>query len=184
MMGTETMESKTEAVESTSIAASETERQNSGELLQLVTFVVGTEEFAIPILNVQEINRMMQITKVPKSPEFIEGVINLRGKIIPVMDLRKRFGIEAIENSVDSRIVVVEVTDRVVGFIVDRVNEVLRIQSDIVEPPPSMICGLDSDIVSGVGKLDDRLLIMLSLDHLLSSDELEQFEQATSGMAA
>ena len=73
-------------------------RQADGELLQLVTFMVGTEEFAIPILSVQEINRMMQITRVPQSPTFIEGVINLRGKIIPVMDLRKRFGVDSLED--------------------------------------------------------------------------------------
>src|SRR5690606_23140614 len=80
-----------------------------GELLQLVSFMVGDEEFAIPILSVQEINRMMQITRVPQSPPFVEGVINLRGKIIPVMDLRKRFGLSTPENSADSRIIVVEV---------------------------------------------------------------------------
>ena len=90
----------------------DTQNQNDGELLQLVSFVVGTEEYAIPILRVQEINRMMQITRVPQSPEFVEGVINLRGKIIPVVDLRSRFGLDRIENHSDNRIIVVEVLGR------------------------------------------------------------------------
>lgn len=148
--------------------------QNSGELLQLVSFVVGTEEFAIPILSVQEINRMMPITRVPQSPKFIKGVINLRGKIIPVMDLRKRFGMESHETTTDSRIIVVEVASHVIGFTVDRVNEVLRINANIVELPPAMVCGIDSDYVQGVGKLEDRLLILLSLDRLFNSHDIDE----------
>lgn len=152
-----------------------------GELLQLVSFMIGDEEFAIPILAVQEINRMMQITRVPQSPAFVEGVINLRGKIIPVMDLRKRFGMPALENSADSRIIVVEVRarngggNRVIGFTVDRVNEVLRISESIVEPTPAMVAssgGVDSDYVQGVGKLDDRLLILLNLEKLFGAAHL------------
>ncbi len=153
-------------------------RQADSELLQLVSFMVGTEEFAIPILSVQEINRMMQITRVPGSPPFIEGVINLRGKIIPVLNLRKRFGMDSVEQSNDARIIVVEVSNRVIGFTVDRVNEVLRIPADIVEPPPTMVCGVDSDYVQGVGKLDDRLLILLNLDQLFSAEELAAADAA------
>jgi purine-binding chemotaxis protein CheW len=165
-----------------------------GELLQLVSFMIGEEEFAIPILSVQEINRMMQITRVPQSPPFVEGVINLRGKIIPVMDLRKRFGLPALEDSADSRIIVVEVgTDdgssqtRVIGFTVDRVNEVLRISESIVEPPPSMVVagqGGDSDYVQGVGKLDDRLLILLSLSKLFGKHDLVAVDRMTTAAAA
>ncbi len=153
-------------------------RQSDGELLQLVSFMVGTEEFAVPILSVQEINRMMQITKVPQSPPFIEGVINLRGKIIPVMDLRKRFGLQETGDASDERIIVVEVGSRVIGFTVDQVNEVLRISANIVEPPPSMVCGVDSDYVQGVGKLEDRLLILLDLDRLFSGNDLAQLDAA------
>jgi len=151
--------------------------QADSELLQLVTFVVGTEEFAVSILSVREINRMMQITRVPQSPPFIEGVINLRGSIIPVMDLRKRFSVEALKDTSDSRIVVVEVSSRVIGFTVDRVNEVLRIDAGIVEPPPSMVAGIDSEYVQGVGKLDDRLLILLDLERLFNDKDLEQVDQ-------
>lgn len=154
-----------------------------GELLQLVTFKVGSEEYAISILTVQEINRMMQITPVPQSPAFIEGVINLRGKIIPVMDLRKRFGRDAAEDREDSRIIVVEVASRVIGFTVDQVNEVLRISSGIIEPPPPMVCGADSGYVKGVGKLEDRLLILLDLDRLLNAEELRKVDQAAGAGA-
>ena len=165
-----------------SVAGSETQDSGKGdsEFLQLVTFMVASEEFAIPILSVQEINRMMQITRVPQSPGFIEGVINLRGKIIPVMDLRKRFNVEPAADTSASRIVVVEVATRVIGFTVDRVNEVLRINSNIVEAPPSMVSGVDSEYVQGVGKLDDRLLILLNLDRLFSDEDLQRVDQATA----
>jgi purine-binding chemotaxis protein CheW len=157
---------------------------SDSELLQLVSFVVGTEEFAIPILSVQEINRMMQITRVPQSPPFIEGVINLRGKIIPVMDLRKRFGMPKLENSADARIIVVEVGSRVIGFTVDRVNEVLRISASIVEPAPAMVTGVDSDYVQGVGKLEDRLLILISLEKLFNERQLQQADAAVASANA
>ena len=160
-------------MDATSAATSASALEGTGnELLQLVTFVVGTEEFAVPILSVQEINRMMQITRVPQSPAFVEGVINLRGKIIPVVDLRKRFGIGVEGDNADNRIIVVEVSGRVIGFTVDRVNEVLRIPSGIVEPPPAMVCGIDSEYVQGVGKLEDRLLILLDIGRLFGAGEL------------
>ncbi len=153
------------------VAATETAGGRAGEQqLQLVTFGLGEEEFAVDILAVQEINRMMALTRVPQSPPEVEGVINLRGKIIPVMDLRKRFGLEPAKRNDQSRIVVVEVHGRVLGFIVDRVSEVLRISSAIVEPAPQMVCSVDSEFIAGVGKLEDRLLIMLDLRKLFSPE--------------
>lgn len=138
--------------------------------LQLVTFEVGAEQFAIDILAVQEINRMMQITKVPQSPPCLEGVINLRGRIIPVIDLRKRFGMEASSRDEDCRIVVVEVQTRVLGFIVDRVNEVLRVDSTIVDAAPSMTTTVDRDFIRGVAKLTSGLVILLDISKLLSAE--------------
>lgn len=173
-------EAKMQAIE-TGVAETQTVEHGSGEeLIQLVTFVVGEEEFAVPILSVQEINRMMQITRVPQSPAFVEGVVNLRGKIIPVVDLRKRFGLAQKESTGDNRIVVVEVTGRVIGFLVDRVNEVLRIHSRIIEPPPAMVCGIDSEYVQSVGKLDDRLLILLDLERLFGGEEAAALDRATA----
>lgn len=152
--------------------------------LQLVTFEVANEEFAVDILAVQEINRMMDLTRVPQSPEDVEGVINLRGKIIPVLDLRKRFGFPATERNEHSRIVVVNVNDRVIGFIVDRVHEVLRISRSIVEPAPAMVCSVDSAFIAGVGKLDDRLLILLDLSQLFNGSMLQAADETTSTMTA
>lgn len=141
----------------------------TGEQLQLVTFEVAGEEFAVDILAVQEINRMLDLTRVPQSPPEIEGVINLRGRIIPVIDLRKRFALPAADRSEHNRIVVVEVNGRVLGFIVDRVHEVLRINSSIVDPAPDMVTSVDSEFIQGVGKLEDRLLILLDLRRLLAT---------------
>ncbi|MFN9993441.1 MAG: chemotaxis protein CheW [Phycisphaerales bacterium] len=143
--------------------------QTGGQQLQLVTFEVAGEEFAVDILAVQEINRMMELTRVPHSPPEVEGVINLRGKIIPVLDLRKRFKLAPGKRDESNRIIVVEVGGRVVGFIVDQVHEVLRIDSGIVEPAPAMVCSIDSEFISGVGKLNDRLLILLDVNRLFAA---------------
>ncbi len=141
------------------------------ELLQLVSFKIGEEEFGIDILKVQEINRMMQITKVPNSPDFIDGVVNLRGRIIPVIDLRTRLNMPRIDHDNRTRIIVVDLNGVTVGFIVDEVSEVLRIPKSITEPPPAMVAGIDSDYITAVGKLEDRLLILLDLEKIFSVDE-------------
>jgi purine-binding chemotaxis protein CheW len=144
--------------------------QSHGELLQLVSFHVGGEEFGLDILRVQEIIRVQQLTRVPNSPDFVEGVINLRGKVIPVIALRKRFGLEILAQDKQTRIVVVEVRGAVLGFMVDSVSEVLRIPADTVEPPPRL-GKVEREYVSGVGKLNDRLLILLDVDRLMSDSE-------------
>ncbi len=148
-------------------------RRGDDELLQLVTFSIGEEEFGVDILKVQEIIRTMEITKVPRAPEFVEGVINLRGKVIPIIDLRRRFSMTARSHDSNTRIIVIEITRMIVGFVVDAVSEVLRIPVDTVEAAPPVVAGLDSDYISGVGKLHDRLLILLDLDRLLSADDME-----------
>ena len=146
-------------------------RQDGG-LLQLVTFAISDEEFGIDILRVQEIIRMMEITKVPNSPPSVEGVLNLRGKVIPVIDLRRRFGMPHRDHDRQTRIIVVEISEKVIGFVVDGVSEVLRIASSTVEPPPSVVGGVESEYIKGIGKLENRLLILLDLDTLLSNEEM------------
>lgn len=141
-------------------------------LIQLVTFKVGEEEFGVDILKVQEIIRMMPITKVPNSPIFVEGVINLRGKVIPVIDMRKRFGMPVTGHNNETRIEVMDLQGQIVGFVVDAVREVLRIKESTVEPPPPVVAGIGSEFMKGVGKLEDRLLILLDLDKLLTESEL------------
>lgn len=147
--------------------------EETGDLLQLVTFTIANEEFGLDILLVQEIIRVLPITKVPGAPEFVEGVINIRGKVIPIMDLRQRFGLAAKEHDSHTRIIVVELQALMVGFVVDAVSEVLRLPSGTVEPAPPLVAGIDSEYIKGVGKLEDRLLILLDLDSLLDNEEKE-----------
>ncbi len=149
----------------------EAQKRQDAELLQLVTFSIGEEEFGVDILKVQEIIRTMEITKVPRAPAFVEGVINLRGKVIPIIDLRRRFGLQSRKHDKHTRIIVIEISNMIVGFVVDSVSEVLRIPANTVEPPPPVVAGLESEYISGVGKLEDRLLILLDLDRLLSGEE-------------
>ena len=153
--------------------ATEDRDRRDDDLLQLVTFSIGSEEFGVDILKVIEIIRTMEITKVPKAPAFVEGVINLRGLVIPIIDLRRRFGLAEKAGGSDTRIIVIEINGMSVGFVVDSVSEVLRIPANTVEPAPPVVAGVDSDYISGVGKLEDRLLILLDLDKLLSADDLE-----------
>lgn len=153
------------------------ENKNTSEILQLVGFKIGQEEFGINILAVQEIIKIIDITKVPNASEYIEGVINLRGRIIPIVHLRKRLRMPVIEMDKNSRIIVVEISGKTVGFIVDEVQEVLRISSDITEKPPELASGVDSDYIVAVAKLDDRLLILLDLEKTLANDELEELDR-------
>lgn len=142
--------------------------------LQMVVFKLGQEEYGIPITQVQEINRLTSPTKIPNSPAFVEGVINLRGKIIPILDLRKRFGLAQVDYSEESRIVVVEIGGNTVGVTVDSVNEVLRLPSANIEPTPSIVAGIGAEYLNGVGKINDRLLILLDLNKILSQNERAQ----------
>jgi len=139
----------------------------SEELLQLVSFKIGDEEFGVDILKVQEINRMLQVTHVPNAPAYVEGVINLRGKVIPVVDLRQRLGLERKEKDKHTRIIVMELSGKVVGFVVDAVSEVLRIPRSVTEPPPQVAGGMNADYITAVGKLEDRLLTLLDLEKVL-----------------
>lgn len=152
------------------------EEFESNEELQLVIFRLNKEEYGLPITKVQEINRLVPITKLPQTPAFVEGIINLRGRIIPIIDLRKRFQLAAKESDDDSRIIIVEVSGQTVGVIVDSVAEVVRILRAEVEPPPPAFI-LDAKFIEGVGKVEDRLLILLNIDRILTSQEEIQLKQ-------
>jgi len=153
--------------------------QHQGDLLQLVSFVIQGEEFGVDILKVQEIIRPLDITRVPNAPAFVEGVINLRGRIIPIVDLRARFGLPPRERDKDTRIVVVELDEQVTGFMMDAVKEVIRVDRNVIEPPPELAIGVDTDYLKGVAKLDDRLLILLDLEEVLSDEELHAVSAAS-----
>ncbi|HHY10531.1 MAG TPA: purine-binding chemotaxis protein CheW [Firmicutes bacterium] len=143
---------------------------------QLVVFRLHNEEFGVEITDVREIVKPRHITRLPHVDDFIEGVTNLRGEVIPVICLRKRFGLEAQENTQETRIIILEVNDKLVGFIVDAVTETLRLAEDAIEPPPTSIAGLRADYLAGVGKLNDRLLILLEVGKILTSSEQIQLE--------
>ncbi len=145
--------------------------------LQLVTFRLANEEYGLPITKVQEINRLVPVTKLPQTPSFMEGIINLRGRIIPVIDLRKRFELPITAHDEDTRIIIVEINGQTVGVTVDAVTEVVRISTANVEPPPQSVT-VNSRYISGVGKQDGRLIILLEIDQILS----EQEEQAVRQM--
>ncbi len=146
--------------------------ETAGEsFLQLVTCRIGGEEYAVDILSVQEIIRMVEITKVPKAPGYVEGVINLRGRIVPVLDLRRRLGMADIERTVSTRIVVVTVRGKAVGLVVDAVSEVLRVPQRAIEAAPALGNAAGAEFTQGVGRLQDRLLTLLDLQRLLLPQE-------------
>ena len=139
--------------------------------VQLVVFKLGNEEYGVPITQVKEINRLTTATKVPKSPVFIEGIINLRGQIIPIIDMKKRFDLTVVEYTADARVIVIQVGQQTFGIEVDAVSEVLRISVGNIEKAPAIVAGIDARYITGVAKVGERLLILLDLDKLLSEEE-------------
>ncbi len=150
--------------------------QLSGQTHQVVSFALGGEEYGVDIAQVQEINRMVPITHVPRAPRFMEGVINLRGQLIPIIDLRTRFGMPRAEHSKTTRIVVTEIGTKRVGMVVDSVSEVLRIPVEQIEDAPDIIAGVETEYIRGVGKMGDRLIIMLDLARVISGCEKRDLE--------
>ena len=138
--------------------------------VQLVIFKLANEDYGLPIQKVQEINRIVPVTRLPQTPDFMEGIINLRGRVSPVVDLRKRFGLNAKPHEDDTRIMIVDIDGQTVGIIVDAVNEVVQMQGSSIEPPPPTFI-LDARYIEGVGKLEDRLIILLNIDQVLTSQE-------------
>ncbi len=146
---------------------------------QLVVFDLAAESYGVDINVVQSIIQMQEITRIPRTPEFVDGVINLRGKIIPVVDSRKRFGLEEGERNSDNRIVVASIGGQDIGMVVDAVSEVLRIPMDAVEPPSSLITSQDSDYIRGIAKVEDRLVILLDLERVFTDQEKAALAEAT-----
>jgi purine-binding chemotaxis protein CheW len=152
--------------------------------LQVVGFRIGSETFGVRIGSVREIVRVPEITAVPSAPETVEGVINLRGKIIPVMDLRKRFGQSQIQPDKKNRILVVELENKLVGLIVNAASEVLKIAPSEIEAPGNLFSEGESSYVTGVGKLKGRLIILLDIAKLLHRPEFKRFEEAAELVGA
>jgi purine-binding chemotaxis protein CheW len=151
--------------------------------LQIVGFRIGTETYGVRIGSVREIVRVPEITTVPSAPDLIEGVINLRGKIIPVMDLRKRFGAAPAQPDKKNRILVVEMDNKLIGLIVSSASEVLKIPPSEIEAPGSVFADSESNYVTGVGKLKGRLIILLDIARLLHQPEYRKLEEAVDPVA-
>ena len=150
--------------------------------LQVVGFRIGRETFGLPISIVREIVRVPEITAVPNAPDYIEGVINLRGRIIPVVDLRKRFGEKSFEANKKNRIVVVELESRLVGLIVNSASEVLRISPSEIDEPHNVFREGELNYITGIGKLNGRLVILLDLSRVLQRGELNGLDDVTDAM--
>jgi purine-binding chemotaxis protein CheW len=140
--------------------------------MQLVSFTLAKELYGIEITKVREIILITDITRIPEAPHFLKGLINLRSTVIPVIDLRARFGLPEGELNDESRIMVLQACGKTIGVVVDAVSEVLRVKHDQIAPPPPTVAGLGRDYLSGLVKLDDRLLILLDIDKIFGEEEI------------
>ena len=152
----------------------------SGDSQQMVGFAIGSEEFCVDILKVQEIIRMVRITHLPNAPEYVEGIINLRGKVIPVIDFRKKMHFSETDeiDEQSRRIVVVSFASTLVGLIVDRVSQVLKISSDQITATPEVIKGYDSECLMGVGRVGEQLIVLLDLEKMFKQEEISALHDA------
>jgi purine-binding chemotaxis protein CheW len=149
------------------------DRRDTGELRQFISFSVGQEEYGLELLRVKEVIRIREITWLPKAPTFVKGIINLRGDVIPIIDLRDKFGLESRENTAATRVIVVEVDGRLMGMVVDSASQVVRIPTDQIDPPPPVLGVLSREFITGVGKVDGKLIILLNTDAILTIEELQ-----------
>lgn len=152
-------------------AVMNTTGETTQELIQLVSFKLDSEEYGVEVLKVREIIRMVNITHMPNSPQHVEGIINLRGKVIPIISMRKRFGLMEAENSNQTRVIIMGHGDELIGFIVDSVSEVIRVSSGEIQPSPSVAAdGVDQEYIAGVINHGESLLVLLNLDTIFSKE--------------
>jgi purine-binding chemotaxis protein CheW len=144
---------------------------------QYVIFKLGKEEYGIDIMNVKEIGPYQESVKVPNTPAFVEGIINYRGNVIPIINLKKRFNLEDKGVTDNTRIIIINLNEKQVGFIVDEASETLRLDDDAIDPAPDMITGVERKYITGVGKQGDRLIILIDLEKVLSDSEKEEIEK-------
>ena len=147
------------------------ENVGGGAISQVVSFRLGKEEYALDIMRVQEIILLGEITEIPEVPSYIRGLINLRGQVIPIVDLRRRFKLDIVESNEHTRIIVVNANDHTFGIVVDAVSEVLRINEEQIEPPPPGLVGVDQAYICGLVKLEDKIMILLKIAAILSQED-------------
>ncbi len=163
-------------VEQTSVVENQLQ-QTMNSFTQVVSFSLAKEEYAIEILKVKEIILVEGITRVPQMPDYIEGIINLRGDVVPVLDLRKRFGLSNIEINEETRIIVSRMEKRIIGLIVDSVSQVMKIPNADIQEPPDTIAGLAGEYLTGVGKVAERMIMMLDIEKVLTVHETLALKQ-------
>jgi len=162
---------------STAVVEREEQRVVSDEdERQFLTFMLGDEYYGVNILKVQEIKGYTDVTRIPNTPDYIKGVLNLRGTIVPIVNLRMKFGMEQIDHTAITVIVVVEVKGRVMGMIVDTVSDVLTLPAKEIKPPPSLGTKVDTSFIDGIGTSEERLVTLLDIDRVLTDQEIEQVE--------
>jgi purine-binding chemotaxis protein CheW len=153
------------------------EKKASLNEIKVIVFRLKEEEYGVEVNQVRSIERMQKITRVPRTAPFVKGVINLRGVVTPIINLRSRFDLEEEVDTESTRIIIVALDDMEVGLIVDAANDVIDVSVDAIEPPPEVVGGIEADYLRGVAKLDQRLLILLNLDKVLNADELKQVKK-------
>jgi purine-binding chemotaxis protein CheW len=162
------------SIEEVHMDASKMRDEASAEMKQLISFTVGAEEYGLELLRVKEVIRMRQITWLPKAPACVKGIINLRGDVIPIIDLRERFELEPEEKTAMTRVIVVDVDGKSVGMVVDSASQVVRVPADQFDPPPAVVGAGSRDFITAVGKMGEKLIIVIDVDRILSTEELSQ----------
>lgn len=170
------------SIDNSDLAVAETQQSEGTGTMQLVSFRLAQEEYGIEITQVQEIILMGEITRVPQTADYIKGLINLRSTVIPIVDLRLRFGLALGDMTDETRIMVVNVAGKTIGIIVDGVSEVLRVSQSQIAPPPPTVAGLGQEYLTGLVKLDSRLLILLDINKILGEEEAAQIDAVTAGL--
>jgi purine-binding chemotaxis protein CheW len=150
--------------------------EESTQEMKVIVFQLKNEEYGVPVHQVKTIERIQPMTRVPRTPDFVKGVINLRGVVTPIIDLRGRFDIEEAEYTENTRMIIVAVGELEVGLIVDSANDVLDVPRDSIEPPPEVVGGIRAAYLNGIAKLDERLLVLLNLEKVLKKEEIQQLE--------
>lgn len=159
------------------VAIKQAIEQNGSEFL---TFLLGGEEYGIEILSVQEIRSYETVTKIANTPDFIKGVINLRGSIVPIVDLRMRFNLPQVEYNDFTVVIILNLNKRIIGIVVDGVSDVIELQDSQISPVPDLVSGIDTKYLQGLGTVDERMLILVDIERLMTSQEMGLIDKTTT----